>query len=160
MEHESEYVGILLESLKKKKQVLTHIMEYTDEQEKLIAKDKFDVEAFGKLVERKAECIDTLTHLDSGFQKIFDRVKAVFEISREQYTEQIAVMQELIPEIMKLSMSIQTREAANKAVIEKQFLSVKKDIYTVKNTQKVTRDYYNAMNKINLIDPQFLDKRN
>ena len=91
MAHESEYVQILIDSLKKKKATLLKIVELTEEQEKLIAAgDKLDLEPFATLVEKKGECIDTLNNLDSGFQKIYDRVKPVIEGSPDAFKPQIA----------------------------------------------------------------------
>ena len=60
---------------------------------------------------------------------------------------------------MQLSVSIQAREDANKTIIMNHFANLKKEIYNVKNSRKVAQNYYNTMNRINLIDPQFMDKR-
>jgi len=159
MAHESEYVQILVDSLKKKKQVLLEIAELTDEQEKLIVENKLDLEPFATLVEKKGECIDTLNNLDSGFQKIYDRVKPVIEGSPDAFKPQIAELKQLVSEVMQLSVSIQAREDANKTTIMNHFAKLKKEIYNVKNSRKVAQNYYNTMNRINLIDPQFMDKR-
>jgi len=160
MAHESEYVQILVDSLKKKKATLLKIVELTEEQEKLIAvENKLDLEPFAALVEKKGECIDTLNNLDSGFQKIYDRVKPVIEGSPDVFKPQIAELKQLVSEVMQLSVSIQAREDANKTIIMNHFANLKKEIYNVKNSRKVAQNYYNTMNRINMVDPQFLDKR-
>lgn len=159
MAHESEYIQILVDSLKKKKQVLLNIVELTEEQEKLIVENRLDLEPFAVLVEKKGECIDTLNNLDSGFQKIYDRVKPVIEGSPDAFRPQIAELKQLVSEVMQLSVSIQAREDANKTTIMNHFANLKKEIYNVKNSRKVAQNYYNTMNRINMVDPQFLDKR-
>ncbi len=159
MAHETEYVQILIDSLKKKKEILLRIAELTKEQEKLIAENKLDLEPFAKVVEQKGECIDTLNNLDSGFQKIYDRVKPVIEKSADAFKPQIEELKQLVSEVMQLSVSIQAREDANKTLVMNHFAKLKKEIYNVKNGRKIAQSYYNTMNKINLVDPQFLDKR-
>ena len=159
MEHETEYVQIMIDSLKKKVDVLNQIGAFNQEQKVLIQADTLDLEAFNALVEKKGKCIDTLTNLDSGFQKLYDRVKEALDGKRDSYKPQIQEMKDLIAEIMQLSMSIQAEEERNKETIKAHFAKLKKEVYQIKNSQKIAQSYYNNMNKINLIDPQFLDKK-
>jgi len=159
MEHETEYVQIMIDSLKKKVDVLNQISAFNQEQKVLIGEDILDLEAFNALVEKKGKCIDTLTNLDSGFQKLYDRVKETLEGKRDSYKTQIQEMKGLISEIMQLSMSIQADEERNKDTIKAHFSKLKKEVYQIKNSQKIAQSYYNSMNKINLVDPQFLDKK-
>ena len=80
MEHETEYVQIMIDSLKKKVDILNQIAALNQEQKVLIQADVLDLEAFDAIVEKKGERIDTLTNLDSGFQKLYDRVKETYKI--------------------------------------------------------------------------------
>ncbi|MBR6638339.1 MAG: flagellar export chaperone FlgN [Lachnospiraceae bacterium] len=159
MEHETEYVQIMLDSLKKKVDILNQITVLNEEQKNLIRADVLDLEAFDVTVEKKGECIDTLTNLDSGFQKLYDRVKEALDGKRDTYKPQIQEMQDLISKIMQLSMSIQAEEERNKDTIKAHFTKLKKEVYQIKNSQKVAQNYYNSMNKLNFVDPQFLDKK-
>ncbi len=159
MEHETEYVQIMLDSLKKKVDILNRITALNAEQKELIRADILDLEAFDVTVEKKGECIDTLTNLDSGFQKLYDRVKEALDGKRDTYKPQIQEMQDLISKIMQLSMSIQAEEERNKDTIKAHFAKLKKEVYQIKNSQKVAQNYYNSMNKLNFVDPQFLDKK-
>ncbi len=159
MEHETEYVQIMIDSLKKKVDILNQITALNQKQKVLIQADMLDLEAFDAIVEKKGECIDTLNNLDSGFQKLYDRVKEALEGKRDAYKSQIAEMQALIAQIMQLSMSIQAEEERNKDTIKAHFSKLKKEVYQIKNSQKVAQNYYNSMNKLNFVDPQFLDKK-
>lgn len=159
MEHETEYVQIMIDSLKKKVDILNQITALNQEQKVLIQADVLDLEAFDAIVEKKGERIDTLNNLDSGFQKLYDRVKEALEGKRDAYKPQIAEMQALIAQIMQLSMSIQAEEERNKDTIKAHFSKLKKEVYQIKNSQKVAQNYYNSMNKLNFVDPQFLDKK-
>lgn len=159
MEHETEYVQIMIDSLKKKVDVLNQIEFFNQEQRVLIQADTLDLEAFNVTVEKKGKFIDELTNLDSGFQKLYDRVKEALEGKRELYKLQIQEMQDLIAKIMQLSMSIQAEEERNKETIKAHFSKLKKEVYQIKNSQKIAQNYYNSMNKLNFVDPQFLDKK-
>lgn len=159
MEHETEYVQIMIDSLNKKLEVLERIEALNLEQKCLIQVDALDLEAFNVTVEKKSKCIDTLTNLDSGFQKLYERVKEALEGKKDEYKQQIQKMQELISEIMQRSMSIQAEEERNKDAIKAHFSKLKKEVYQIKNSQKVAQNYYNSMNKLNFVDPQFLDKK-
>lgn len=159
MSHEPEYIEILADSLKKKLNILKEISRLSAEQKKLIQEERLDVEAFSGFVEKKGECIDTLNNLDSGFQKIFDRVKDILTEQPEEYKEQIAEMKRLIAEIMQLSMSIQAEEERNKETIKAHFSKLKKEARQIKNSQQAIQSYYNTMNKIDMTDAQFLDKK-
>ena len=159
IEHETEYVQIMIDSLKKKVDILNQITALNEEQKELIRADVLDLEAFDVTVEKKGECIDTLTNLDSGFQKLYDRVKEALDGKRDTYKPQIQEMQDLISKIMQLSMSIQAEEERNKDTIKAHFTKLKKEVYQIKNSQKVAQNYYNSMNKLNFVDPQFLDKK-
>ena len=79
MEHETEYVQIMIDSLKKKVDILNQITSLNQEQKVLIQAEVLDLEAFDVTVDKKSECIDTLTNLDSGFQKLYDRVKEALD---------------------------------------------------------------------------------
>ena len=159
MEHETEYVQIMIDSLKKKVDILNQITTLNQEQKVLIQADMLDLEAFDVTVDKKSKCIDTLTNLDSGFQKLYDRVKEALEGKKDTYKSQIKEMQDLIAQIMQLSMSIQAEEERNKDTIKAHFTKLKKEVYQIKNSQKVAQNYYNSMNKLNFVDPQFLDKK-
>lgn len=159
MEHETEYVQIMIDSLKKKTDILNRIVSLNQEQKVLIQAEVLDLKAFDDIVEKKGKCIDTLTNLDSGFQKLYDRVKEALEGKRDTYKPQIKEMQDLIAGIMQLSMSIQAEEERNKDAVKAHFTKLKKEVYQIKNSQKIAQNYYNNMNKLNFVDPQFLDKK-
>ena len=95
MEHETEYVQIMIDSLKKKVDILNQITSLNQEQKVLIQAEVLDLEAFDVTVDKKSECIDILTNLDSGFQKLYDRVKEALEGKKDTYKSQIKEMQDL-----------------------------------------------------------------
>ena len=69
-----QYVEILLESLKKKKSMLQNILEQNIRQEEVI-RNNCDMDEFDRTVKLKRRYIWELESLDSGFEKVYARIK-------------------------------------------------------------------------------------
>ena len=151
MEYQTDYIQILIKSLQKKIETLDFISSVNMEQKKLAEEENFDLEAFEKTLEKKQEGIDALNKLDEGFETVFERVKP-------EITE-IEQLKKLVTLVTEKGIIAQTEEARNKALIEKQFSGLRKDIRQKKMTKNVTNNYYKNMNKLNVIDSVFMDKK-
>jgi phage host-nuclease inhibitor protein Gam len=116
--------------------------------------DEFDV-----LVEQKGALIEQLEQLDSGFEKLFARMKDELENNQEQYASQIKEMQKYIRSVTDKSVEIQSQEARNKDLMVKKFTYVRQQAKTVRTGTQVASKYYQNMTKMNLIDPQFMDNK-
>lgn len=143
-----QYITILEDSLKRKKEVLDEIIKKNEEQKKILEAEGFDIEAFDKNTDEKGGLIDKLNLLDSGFEKIYEHVKEELAENKEKYAEQIKNMQELIREITERSVSIQAAEQRNRKQVEAKFREEREKIQLGKSSMKVARQYYNNMNKI------------
>ena len=93
-----QYVDILLESLERKKNILQIIQKENIKQEEAIKKNS-DLAAFDHIVENKSRFIAELELLDSGFEKVYDRVKEELPLAKDSFRNEIARMQQLISEI-------------------------------------------------------------
>ena len=153
------YIEIMLQSLKKKIQVLDEIIRLNQVQKEVLENEVSDPEDFDRTVESKSDCIDQLTQLDSGFEKLFERVKAEINLNKEQYKKQIREMQGMIRTITDKSMEIQSQEARNKDLMTLKFSRVKQQAKQVRSSQKIANDYYKNMAKINYVEPQFMDNK-
>lgn len=153
------YVKILLESLRKKNLILDEIIEKTNEQQELIKKEQLDMDAFGKNVDEKDGLIQQLMDLDNGFSVLYERVKEELRLHKDQYADEIVVMKKYIAEITAKSMSIQAEEKRNHEVIQKHFITLRKQINQKTVSRKVAMGYYNNMSKLNVVPSQFVDKR-
>ena len=95
---------------------------------------------FDQTVEDKAALIQQLDQLDSGFDKLYSRVKEELQGNKEAFSEQIAKMQELIRSITDRSVKIQSQEARNKNLMTQKFAKVKKQVKEVRtNTKEIGR---------------------
>ena len=155
---EKNYVTILIESLEKKNRVLNQLLIMNQEQYETIKDNKVDFEAFDKVVEQKGQLIDKLELLDSGFQKVYDRVKIELDVHKDKHTLEIKKMQELISQLTDKSVSIQTSEERNKAAVEQYFSRERRGLAKKRMSVKVANDYYKSMNKLHGMDSQLLNQ--
>lgn len=153
------YISMMAESLKKKIEVLEAIVELNGEQNEVLSKEPFDLDEFDATVHKKAEQIDDLELLDDGFAALFARVKEELEGRRDEYADEIKEMQQLIRNITELSAKVETGEKRNKALADKQFSMLKKEVKEAKRSSQMASKYYKSMSQVDFT-PQFVDKKN
>lgn len=159
VEYQADYIQILIKSLQKKIETLDFISSVNMEQKKLAEEESFDLEAFEKTLAKKQEGIDALNKLDEGFETVFERVKPEITQNAANHKAEIEQLKKLVAIVTEKGIIAQTEEARNKALIEKQFSSLKKEIRQKKMTKNITNNYYKNMNKLNVIDSVFMDKK-
>jgi len=150
---------ILKESLEQKLIILSAIELKSKEQAELAANPDVLLEDLDSNMDEKAELIDKLTKLDTGFEALYDDIREELLENKSTYKSQIAQIQDLIAKVMEKSASIEAVEKRNKTAIEGIFKSRKKELQHRKNASSVARHYYNATNKLNVINPVFMDKK-
>lgn len=155
----SEYLPIMLQSLKKKESLLDEIIRINQRQKDELENPALDPDDFDKTFSDKAELVEQLELLDSGFEKLFERVREELEANRELYREEIMEMQECIRRLTEKSADIQAQEARNKELMQQKFASVRRQVKEVRKSQKVVNQYYKNMMKANYIEPQFTDRK-
>lgn len=155
----SQYIPIMIQSLKKKSQILDVIMELNQRQKEELENPGLDPDDFDKTVAEKAEQIEALETLDAGFQELYKRVGEELKENKETYREEIAEMQAYIRKLTDKSATIQAQEARNKDLMQQKFATVRKQVKEVRKSQKVVNQYYKNMMKANYIEPQFTDKK-
>lgn len=153
-----QYVDILLESLRKKKSILERLLEENGKQEKAI-KENSDTAAFDQIVETKSSFIAELELLDSGFEKIYDRIRGELSEEKTVFRKEIAQMQQLISEITDLSVSVQTSEWRNKQLVDNYFSYARGKIRQAKKSVRAANDYYKNMSQTHFVDPQLMDRK-
>ena len=156
---EQTYVDIMIQSLDKKLQVLDRIIEMNTTQKRLLEDDMASIEDFDKTVEEKAKLIEQLDQLDSGFDKLFSRVKEVLQENKGEYADKIRMMQDGIRRITDKSVEIQAQEARNKTLMIRKFAYVKDAAKSVRTNSKVATQYYKNMMNLHYVDPQFMDNK-
>ncbi len=155
----NNYLNILEDSLKKKMEVLKRIREVNEAQTEILKREPVDLEAFDQTVDEKDLYIDELTKLDEGFEALYDNVKQELAGNKQKYAEQIGRMQKLITQITGESVSIQAQEARNKALVENCFKTKRQELGNSRKNSQAVYGYYQNMNNMKSVQPQFMDKK-
>lgn len=156
----NQYLKMLDQSLDQKKQMLDQMIEMTATQKASLDKDPVDWTGFDDLVEKKAEMIERLDRMDDGFESVYDRIREELLRDKEQHKEFVTSIQKKIQAVSDASASLMAAERRNKDLVEKKMAEERKRLQQSKTTSKVASNYYRSMNKVNLIDPQLMDKKN
>ena len=110
-------------------------------------------------MDEKAKLIEEIVKLDNGFESIYEKVREQLLVNKEQYKVQIHNLQGLISKVTEKSTAIQAIEARNKAQMDIVFATQKKEVQNRRNAMSVARDYYQNMNKVKHVSPQFMDHK-
>lgn len=153
------YIDIMLQSIKKKNQVLDEIIVLNFKQRDILENPDSTPDEFDENVEQKGALIDQLEKLDSGFEKLFERMKAELEMNKEQYAAQIKELQQYIRMVTDKSMEIQAQESRNKDLMTKKFAGVRQQAKSFRTGNQVANKYSQSMAKVNYVDPQFMDNK-
>lgn len=155
----SNYLQILQESLERKLRLLTEIEEKSKEQSAMLKCSNLDIDSIDRNMDEKTELIQEVLKLDDGFEHLYERIKEELATNKEQYRTQILQLQALISKVTEKSTSIQVIEARNKSEMDLYFSKQKKGLQYRRNAMSVASDYYQNMNKVKHVSPQFLDKK-
>lgn len=150
---------ILVESLEKKSRILDEIMEENETQERLFKQEELDMEALDASTERMGELAEKLELLDEGFESVYDRIRQELIENKSAYRMEIRRMQELIAVITEKVVRINAARMRNKLQAENRFKKSRQQIGKASSKMKVSQNYYNNMNRLNYVDPQFYDNK-
>lgn len=154
-----EYIEMLVDSLKKKEKLLTELLELTNKQTDILSEANIDWDEFGDLIDSKDTHITEINRLDEGFETLFARVKGEIESNKNEFIGEIATMKVLIKSVSEKGAEIEVVERRNKSLIENKFNDTRKIIKQSKLGSQAAAQYYQRMNKINIVDPQMMDKK-
>ena len=159
MDNSKNYITILVDSLNKKIKLLEYILVENKRQQLSVSSEKMDEELFEETMEKKEDYINQINEIDQGFETVYHHVQEELSVNAGQYKDEISELKELISVITQKSMEVQLSEKRNEQLITKKFSDIRKDIHKSKNVSKVATDYYKAMSKTGVVEPQFLDKK-
>lgn len=152
------YISVMADSLNKKIKILEAVIVLNEEQNKILSDEEFDLDGFDLTVQEKAKYIDELDLMDEGFAALFDKVKAELDGKREEFADEIKEMQKLIRTITELSAKVETGEKRNKALADRQFTALKKEVKEAKMSSQTASKYYRSMSQVDST-PQFVDSK-
>ena len=134
-------IAIMLQSLKKKEQVLDEIIRLDDRQKDTLMDPECPFDVFDETVEAKSACIDQLNQLDSGFEKLYAQVAEELDQNREDYAKEIRDMQQCIRRVTDKSVKIQAQEARNKQLMKEKYSTVQTQATDVRKKSRAITGY-------------------
>lgn len=156
---ENNYIDIMIQSLQKKIKVLDGIIEKNKEQCQILEQEELDADAFERNIQEKGELVDQINLLDEGFEDLYGRIKVLLEAEKQEHKDEILQMKQLITDITEKSVTIQSGEVRNRRLVETKFSQERKRVKNMRNTSAVTKQYYQNMTKLNVLDAQFMDQK-
>ena len=119
-------LGILIDILNIKMQLLESVLNISENQEYLIMQPPSDerTEMFKEMTEEKQRHIDLVLESDERFQSIFDKIKDIVEANGAEYKPRLLEMQDLITVILETDVKIRAQEQKNRDVLHNQMLSM------------------------------------
>lgn len=155
----ANYLRILQESLIQKLEILSQIEKKSQEQAELLKSPEVTMQAIDANMDEKAALIEKIAPLDNGFDSLYEKIKEELLANKDSYKPQIAELQKLIASVTGKSTSIQAIEARNKVAVESFFREERKALQSKKNAMAAAQDYYQSMNKVKHVAPQFMDTK-
>ena len=150
---------ILLQSLEKKTKLLDDMIRQNGVQEELLKEEDLDMDAFDEAINQQGFYIEELDKLDQGFETVYDRVREELLRDKARYRMEIIRMKELIQQITDKIVTLNAGNMRNKMLAENQFNRKRVAIGTGAFQNKAARNYYNNMNRLNYVSPQFYDNK-
>lgn len=150
---------ILLQSLEKKAKLLDDMIRQNGVQEELLKEEDLDMDAFDEAINQQGFYIEELDKLDQGFETVYDRVREELLRDKARYRMEIIRMKELIQQITDKIVTLNAGNMRNKMLAENQFSRKRAAIGAGASRNKAARNYYNNMNRLNYVSPQFYDNK-
>ncbi|MDE5866054.1 MAG: flagellar protein FliT [Lachnospiraceae bacterium] len=150
---------ILLQSLEKKNTILDAIIEQNSIQEDILKQDNLDMDAFDVSIERIGTLVEELEKLDDGFEMLYDKVRVEIMNNRPEYRNEISQMQTQIQKITDKIVTINAAKMRNQMRAENHFKQKSREIKSAMSKTNATKSYYNSMNNLNYVAPQFYDSK-
>lgn len=154
----TNYLQIMIDSLKKKKDILVKIISLNETQDEILSREELNQDAFENNMHEKGECIDELEKLDEGFQSVFDRIKEELSSNKQLYFNEIETMKKLIKEVTELGARIEVQEVRNKVKVEAMFRKQRQEHKEAKRSASMAKSYYQNMSRVS-DEPQFMDTK-
>lgn len=150
---------VLVESLEKKSRILDEIIKENEVQELLFKQEQLDLEALDASADKMGGFAEKLELLDEGFEAVYERIRQELLGNRQAYRAEIKRMQELIAEITEKVVAVNAARMRNKQQAEVRFKASRQEIGKAASKIRANQHYYNTMNRLSYVDPQFYDSK-
>ncbi|TAH69449.1 MAG: hypothetical protein EWM47_07055 [Anaerolineaceae bacterium] len=153
------YIQLLIDSLDKKHEVLSELMQITTRQQNIIDSENFDEDEFLKTISLKEEQINSLSELDRGFELVYDRIREELNNNSKEYRAQISSLKELVTAVTDLSVKLQALEKRNRPKLEALLTNKRRSIKNSRLSNETVTNYYKNMSSKPESHSYFYDKK-
>lgn len=153
------YILLLIETIEKKKKILSWLQNVTKQQEMIIITDPFDEQLFEETIGIKEKHLNELKLLDDGFEGIYNGIRNEISENKEKYKIEIDKLKKLIAEVTDISMELQALEKRNKSKLNVLFSKKRTEIRDLRMSSKMVTNYYKNMANQQESQSFFYDKK-
>ena len=150
---------VLEDTIQKKEQYLDELMTLTKGQENVLLAEKFSMDEFEALMEKKEPYIQKISEFDAGFEGIYAKMKPVMEIYKKEYEPRIRALQAKIKTVMEKGAALCALEEQNKTRLEHCLKDKKQEIRTFHKNSRTVSSYYKNMAGSVSDQSFFMDKK-
>lgn len=155
----SAYFKILEDTIQKKEQFLDELLGLTKGQEAVLSGEKFSMEEFTELMDKKDVYIQKISEFDAGFEAVFAKVKPVIEEYKKAFEPRIKALQQRIKTVLEKGAALCALEEQNKARLGICLGEKKKEIKNFKRSSETVSGYYKNMTGAVADKSFFMDKK-
>lgn len=150
---------VLENTIGKKEQFLDELLQLTKEQERVLLGEKFSMDEFTALMDKKEPYIGKIAEFDAGFEAVFAKMKPVMEEYKKEYEPRIRTLQEKIKSVLGKGAALCTLEEQNKSRLEFCLKDKKQEIKNFKRSNQTVSNYYKNMSGALADQSFFMDKK-
>ena len=154
------YINIMIDSLKRKEEVLTKLRAETLKQAQILDEEEFDDEAFDKTIDSKQILLDDLAKMDEGFMDMYARVKETLKTDGADFKIEVEQAKVLIKKQTDLSVELQTMEEKNRTKLAIHLSKGKQKVRDFRASSRTAAAYYKSMSNHHQDgDSYFMDRK-
>lgn len=150
---------VLEDTIAKKEQYLDEVLVLTKGQEELLLREKFSMDAFTELMDKKEPYIKKISEFDAGFEAVFAKMKRSMETYKKEFEPRIRAIQQKIKTVLEKGAALCTLEEQNKARLEHCLKDKKQEIKNFKRSSQTVSSYYKNMAGSIADQSFFMDKK-
>lgn len=139
------YISILIDTLKKKEEVLYKLKEETARQSLLLDAEELDRDAFDASIEAKDVLLKRLSGLDDGFMDLYARVQEEMKTHTADYADQVKTAQDLIRNQTDITTELTAMEERNKNKLALYLTKGRQKVKDFKVSSSAAAAYYRNM---------------
>ena len=154
------YLNIMIDTLKKKENLLKELKTSTIKQAAILEQEEFDADGFDSTIDGKQNKIDELLKLDEGFMDLYEKVKDTLISEGKDYAPEIEQAKALIKTQTDMSVELQALEEKNRVKLSIHLSKGRQKGKDFRTSSRTAAAYYkNMSNRHQEGDSYFLDSK-